>query len=180
MIVSIGRCDKTTLHVMATGPKAVAHIHQTSPLLCILDSPHLCPVLLLVLTCFPGGCPKPFFFCQNSCLQCFYWVPCMHAKTVPSCPTLCDPVDCSPPGSPVHGVLQARMLEWVALPPSRGLPNPEIEPMSLTSPALTSVFFTTSATWETLLWGYDCYIPIYNSGHWWHPLNSSHSLPGPH
>ena len=29
--------------------------------------------------------------------------------------TLCDPVDCSPPGSPVHGILQARMLEWVAL-----------------------------------------------------------------
>lgn len=38
MIVSIGRCDKTTLHVMVTGPKAIARIHQTSPLLCILDS----------------------------------------------------------------------------------------------------------------------------------------------
>ena len=32
-----------------------------------------------------------------------------------SCPTLCDPVDCSPPGSCVHGILQARILEWVAI-----------------------------------------------------------------
>ena len=34
--------------------------------------------------------------------------------------TLCDPMDCSPPGSPVHGILQARLLEWVAFPFSRG------------------------------------------------------------
>ena len=37
-----------------------------------------------------------------------------------SCLTLCDPVDCSPPGSSVHGVLQARILEWVAMLFSRG------------------------------------------------------------
>ena len=36
-----------------------------------------------------------------------------------SCPTLCDPVDCSPPGFSVHGILQARILEWVAMPFSR-------------------------------------------------------------
>ena len=36
------------------------------------------------------------------------------------CPTLCDPMDCSPAGSSVHGILQARMLEWVAIPFSRG------------------------------------------------------------
>ena len=41
-----------------------------------------------------------------------------------SCPTLCDPVDCSPPGSSVHGILQARMLEWVAVPFSRGSSQP--------------------------------------------------------
>ena len=38
-----------------------------------------------------------------------------------SCPTLCDPMDCSRPGSPVHGVLQARIQEWVAIPFSRGI-----------------------------------------------------------
>ena len=37
------------------------------------------------------------------------------AKSVQSCPTLCDPMDSSPPGSPVHGILQARTLEWVAI-----------------------------------------------------------------
>ena len=36
------------------------------------------------------------------------------------CPTLCDPMDCCPPGSSVHGILQARILEWVAIPSSRG------------------------------------------------------------
>ena len=36
------------------------------------------------------------------------------AKLLQSCPTLCDPVDCSPPGSPVPGILQVRTLEWVA------------------------------------------------------------------
>ena len=37
-----------------------------------------------------------------------------------SCPTRCDPMDYSPPGSSVHGILQARILEWVAMPSSRG------------------------------------------------------------
>ena len=37
-----------------------------------------------------------------------------------SCPTICDPMGCSPPGSSVHGILQARILEWVAIPFSRG------------------------------------------------------------
>ena len=40
------------------------------------------------------------------------------------CPTLCDPMDCSPPGSSVHGILQARILEWVAIPFSRGSSRP--------------------------------------------------------
>ena len=45
---------------------------------------------------------------------------CVHAKPLQSCPNLCDPTDCSPPGSSVHGILQARILEWVAMPSSRG------------------------------------------------------------
>ena len=40
---------------------------------------------------------------------------CVCAKSLQSCLTLCDPVDCSPPGSSVHGILQARILEWVAI-----------------------------------------------------------------
>ena len=38
----------------------------------------------------------------------------------PSCPTVCDPMHCSPPGSFVHGIFLARILEWVAIPFSRG------------------------------------------------------------
>ena len=49
-----------------------------------------------------------------------------------SCPTLCDPMDCSLPGSSVHGSLQARILEWAACPSPGDLPNPGIEPRSPT------------------------------------------------
>ena len=41
------------------------------------------------------------------------------AKSLQSCPALCDPIDCSPPGSSVHGILQARILEWGAISFSR-------------------------------------------------------------
>ena len=42
-------------------------------------------------------------------------------KSFQACLTLCDPADCSPPGSSVHGILQARILEWVAISSSRGI-----------------------------------------------------------
>ena len=64
----------------------------------------------------------------------------LHAKSLQSCPTLCDPMGCSPPGSSLHGILQAGILEWVAFPPPGGLPNPGIEPGS---PALSGAFFST-------------------------------------
>ena len=44
----------------------------------------------------------------------------MLSKASQSCPTLCDPVDCSQPGSSIHGIFQVRILEWVAIPCSRG------------------------------------------------------------
>ena len=49
---------------------------------------------------------------------------CACAKSLQSCLTLCDPMDCSPPGSSVHGLLQARILEWIAMPfSSRSVPS---------------------------------------------------------
>ena len=45
---------------------------------------------------------------------------CTGAQSLQSCPALCNPVDCSSPGSSVHGILQPRMLEWVVVPSSRG------------------------------------------------------------
>ena len=53
-------------------------------------------------------------------------------------------MDCSPPGSSVHGVLQARILEWVACPPPGDLPDPGIEPMSPVVPALQADSFPLS------------------------------------
>ena len=61
------------------------------------------------------------------------------------CLTLCDPVACSPPGSSVDGILQTRILEWVACPPSKDHLDPWIELVSLTPPALADVFFTSCA-----------------------------------
>ena len=61
-----------------------------------------------------------------------------------SCPTLCNFMDCSLPGSSIHGILQTRIPEWVAMPSSRGSSWPFlIEPANLVSPALTGRFFTT-------------------------------------
>ena len=60
----------------------------------------------------------------------------------------CDPIDCSPPGSSVHGI--SRQEYWSGLPfPFPGdLLNPRIEPVSLMSPALSGEFFITHGTWE--------------------------------
>ena len=49
----------------------------------------------------------------------------MQVLVTQSCPTLCDPMDCSPPGSSVHGTFQARILEWVAISFSRGSSRPK-------------------------------------------------------
>ena len=63
------------------------------------------------------ACPHPCPTSYNTLGREQYLV---HAKSLPSCRTLCDPKDCSPPGSSVHGILQARILHWVAIPFSRG------------------------------------------------------------
>ena len=61
----------------------------------------------------------------------------MNVLVTQFCPTLCDPMDCSLPGFSVHGILQARILEWVAMPSSKGdLPDLGIKTMSPASPAL--------------------------------------------
>ena len=86
-------------------------------------------------------CQVPKHFCdpeENS----------VHDKSLESCPyaTLWT---CSPPGFSVHGILQARILEWVVMPSSRGSSwSSKMELMSLLSSPLAGGFFPTSATWE--------------------------------
>ena len=65
-------------------------------------------------------------------------------KSLQSCLTLCDPMNCSPPGSPVHGILQARILGYHALIWVICLPNSGMKPAFFMSRALAGGFFTTS------------------------------------
>ena len=79
--------------------------------------------LILLLTYWFFFCFFIFLgqVCWNSSVYSLY---CVHAKSPPSCVTLCDPMDCSPQGSSVHGIHQARLLEWVAMYSSRGSSRP--------------------------------------------------------
>ena len=52
---------------------------------------------------------------QETLNKIVYLIPTATAKSRQSCPTLCDPIDGSPPGSPIPGILQARTLEWIAI-----------------------------------------------------------------
>ena len=76
---------------------------------------------------------------------------CMCAKSLQSCPTLCDSIDCSLSGFSVHGILQARILEWAALPSSRR--SSPLETAALMSPDLADGFFSSSASWKAPLQG---------------------------
>ena len=49
---------------------------------------------------------------------------CVRAELLQLCPTLCDPMECSPPGSSVHGIFQARRLEWVDISSPKGSSRP--------------------------------------------------------
>ena len=77
------------------------------------------------------------------------------------CPTLCNPTDCSPPGSCVHGIFQARILEQVSMFTSGDLPNPGIEPASLGSPELAGGFFTTAPPRKSLMCVYIYSVCVY-------------------
>ena len=65
----------------------------------------------------------------------------MHAELLSRYPTLCDPMDYSPPGSSIRGILQARILEWIAMPSSRDLPYSGIEPASPVAPVLQLLLY---------------------------------------
>ena len=87
----------------------------------------------------PGDLPNPRIKLAVSYVSCIsrqvlyhqrhLWFMKVKSETLVSqlSPTLCDPTDCSLPGSSVHGIFQARVLEWVPLPPPEDRPNPGIE-----------------------------------------------------
>ena len=71
------------------------------------------------------GLPRPWDSPgKNTGLGCHFLLQCRKVKSeseVAQCPTLHDPMDCSPPGSSIHGICQARVLEWVAIAFSKGI-----------------------------------------------------------
>ena len=79
--------------------------------------------------------PKGFYLHRKALLEHKCWMECKLMKVLKesesevawSCLTLCNPVDCGPPGSSVHGILQARILEWVAISFSRGSFWPRVQ-----------------------------------------------------
>ena len=79
------------------------------------------PYGTLPLSSFTSNLPVIFFFIVVKRLKIYplnkFWVYTLTAaaKSLQSCPTLCDPIDGSPPGSPIPEILQARILEWVAI-----------------------------------------------------------------
>ena len=73
-------------------------------------------VTSLLQRIFPTqGLNRGLLHCRRILYQLSYWGSPAAAKSLQSCPTLCDPIDGSPPGSPIPGILQARTLEWVAI-----------------------------------------------------------------
>ena len=74
------------------------YVHQTS-------SQILCQLYMCMCVCVHTHTHTHIYMCLY-----------VHAKAFHLCPTLCNPMDCSLPSSSIHGVLQARILEWVAMP----------------------------------------------------------------
>ena len=79
----------------------------------------LCPTLCDPIDGSPPGSPPWDSPGKNTGVGCHFLLQCMKVKSeneaAQSCPTLCDPMDCSLPGSSVHGIFQARVLEWGAI-----------------------------------------------------------------
>ena len=132
-------------HPLPAGPRTLPE----SSLFCRLPPPLCCCLVAKssLILCDPMDCSAPgssihgisqarilkwvaisfsrgIFPTQGLNLGLLHCRQCVCAKSLQSCPTLCDPVDCSPPGSSVHGILQARILEWVTMPFSRGPSRP--------------------------------------------------------
>ena len=91
--------------------KCITHGHMVNPCRQTKVKQPWCPHTLK-----DDGSP---FCCSPTCFSV-----CVHAKLLQLCPPLCDRIDCSLPGSSVQGILQARMLEWVAISYSRASSRP--------------------------------------------------------
>ena len=116
--------------------------------------------------CLHSILPLPIFHLWGPLSDLFFilifWsiIELQHARFIQSYLTLCDTIDCSLPGFSVLGILQAKMLEWVAMPSPRG----SYQPMdrTLASPALRGGFFNINTTWVLCIskWLSQCLVSI--------------------
>ena len=98
-----------------------------------------------------------------------YYVYACMLKSLQSCPTLCNPMDCSLPGSFVHGILQARILEWVTMPSSRRSSWPRDQTHVSCISCIAGRFFTTEPLGKPIIyytWVYlsESFIALPSSG----------------
>ena len=93
---------------------------------CQKNSPNSSCYFRVAKMVFTKWCFWPKWSLKHSFFHIFNSVfcPVMLSEVTPSCPILCGPVDCSRPGSSVPGILQARLLEWVAISLSKGSSRP--------------------------------------------------------
>ena len=105
--VVIYRCESWTVKKAAAAAAAAAKSHQS------------CPTLCNPIDGSPPGSSVPDSPGKNTGVGCHFLLQCMKVKSesevAQSCLTLSDPMDCSPPGSTIHGIFQARVLEWGAI-----------------------------------------------------------------
>ena len=105
-------------------------------ILCL--GPHLClPVSTSAFSLHFSECQACLSFLSEDSS---HWIQVLKVLAAQSCLTLCDPMDCRPPGSSVHRILQARILEWVAIPSSRGSSQPRDRTHDF---FIAGIFFTT-------------------------------------
>ena len=113
-----------TVHDVAKSQTQLStHTHRTKRIKLIL---HLSPWMGFLLVCctyfslvwqyfVPSDCFEIYDHILTLIMGALLFVPKVKVLVIQLYPTLCDPMDCSPPGSSVHGILQARILEWVAM-----------------------------------------------------------------
>ena len=130
MLQQVGSLFRTTASERHRGGKQ--HLYSPPSSLCLSSSMLYVLLLLLLLSCFsrvslcanhrrqPTRLPRTWDSPgKNTGVGCNFLLQCMKVKSesevAQSCLTLSDPMDCSPPGSSIHGIFQARVLEWGAI-----------------------------------------------------------------
>ena len=137
------KCVQTHKYIIAKGSDCLGVNHRFISLeLCFHGQfPHMLHLYFLV---YKMGIKMTLTHWNLEGWSLFLYVCFCCCLVTQSCPTLCNPMDCSPPGSSVRGICQARILGvLLPFPPPVALSNPGTEPASLESPPLSGGFFTT-------------------------------------